>query len=63
MDHKKYETEINSAKSLEELSELEIKYLGRNGEINKLLSEIKNIPNEEKRDYTRSFRAVLHQSN
>jgi len=51
MDSKKYELEINSAKNLLELSELEIKYLGRNGEINKLLSEIKNIPNEEKREY------------
>lgn len=51
MDSKKYESEINSAKNLKELSELEIKYLGRNGEINKLLSEIKNIPNEEKKKY------------
>ena len=51
MDSKKYESEINSAKTFTELGELEIKYLGRNGEINKLLSEIKNIPNEEKREY------------
>ncbi|MFA6016509.1 MAG: phenylalanine--tRNA ligase subunit alpha [Patescibacteria group bacterium] len=51
MDSKKYESEIGSAKNLDELNDLEIKYLGRNGEINKLLSEIKNIPNEEKREY------------
>jgi len=51
MDQKKYELEINSAKTLDELSHLEIKYLGRNGQINKLLSEIKNVPNEEKREY------------
>ena len=51
MDQKKYELEINSAKTLDELSQLEIKYLGRNGQINKLLSEIKNVPNEEKREY------------
>lgn len=51
MDQKKFESEINSAKTLAELGELEIKYLGRNGEINKLLLEIKNIPNEEKREY------------
>ena len=51
MDRKKYEIEINSAKSLEQLNELEIKYLGRNGEINKLLSTIKDIPDEEKREY------------
>ncbi|MEK7597598.1 MAG: phenylalanine--tRNA ligase subunit alpha [Patescibacteria group bacterium] len=51
MDNKKYEEEISEVKSLDKLNELEIKYLGRNGEINKLLSEIKNIPNKEKREY------------
>ena len=51
MDSNKYESEVNSAKNLSELSEIEIKFLGRNGEINKLLSEIKNIPNEDKREY------------
>ena len=51
MDNKKYEAEINNSKSLVQLNELEIKYLGRNGEINKLLSAIKDIPNEEKREY------------
>jgi phenylalanyl-tRNA synthetase alpha chain len=51
MDSKKYESEINSTRNLSELSELEIKFLGRNGNINKLLSEIKNIPNEKKREY------------
>jgi len=51
MDSKKYEVEINGVKSLVKLNELEIKYLGRNGEINKLLSAIGNIPNEEKREY------------
>lgn len=51
MDIKKYESEINSAKSLEQLSELEIKFLGRNGIINDLLSKIKDIPSEEKREY------------
>ncbi len=53
MGSKKYKSEINSVKTLVELGELEIKFLGRNGEINKLLSEIKNIPNEEKREYGR----------
>lgn len=51
MDSKKYESEINTVSNVEKLSELEIKYLGRNGEINKLLSEIKNIPSDEKREY------------
>ena len=51
MDSKKYEEKIKNARSLLELSELEIKYLGRNGEINRLLSAIKDIPNEEKKEY------------
>ena len=51
MDSKKYEVEIKNARSLLDLSELEIKYLGRNGEINRLLSAIKDIPNEEKKEY------------
>lgn len=51
MDSKKYESEISSSKNLSVLSEIEIKLLGRNGEVNRLLSEIKNIPNQEKREY------------
>lgn len=42
---------IKNAATLEEVYELEIKYLGRNGEINKLLAEIKNKPDEEKKEY------------
>jgi phenylalanyl-tRNA synthetase alpha chain len=51
MDSKKYEIEINGVKTLDELNELEIKYLGRNGVINDLLKKIKEIPNEEKKEY------------
>ncbi len=51
MDVKKYETEIKNTKTLLELSELEIKFLGRNGLINDLLQKIKEIPNEEKKEY------------
>ncbi|MCR4313513.1 MAG: phenylalanine--tRNA ligase subunit alpha [Candidatus Roizmanbacteria bacterium] len=51
MDSKKYVSEINSAENLETLGALEIKYLGRNGLINDLLSKIKDIPNEEKKAY------------
>ena len=45
------EKEIKRSVSLDILSKLEIKYLGRNGEINKLLSAIKNIPDEQKKTY------------
>ena len=51
MDSNKYESDINSSENLETLGELEIKYLGRNGLINDLLSKIKDIPNEEKKAY------------
>ncbi|MBI5123734.1 phenylalanine--tRNA ligase subunit alpha [Candidatus Roizmanbacteria bacterium] len=51
MDLKKYESEINRVTSLDKLNELEVRFLGRNGEINKLLSEIKNIPDEQKKTY------------
>jgi phenylalanyl-tRNA synthetase alpha chain len=51
MDSKMFESEINKVDSLQKLSDIEIKFLGRNGEINKLLSEIKNIPPNEKREY------------
>ena len=42
---------IKKAATYDEISNLEIKYLGRNGEINKLLSNIKDIPNQEKKAY------------
>lgn len=51
MNSKKYEEIIQAVNTKNKLDEIEIKYLGRNGEINKLLSEIKNIPNEEKKEY------------
>lgn len=51
MDNKKYESEISSVKTLEKLNQLEIKYLGRNGEINKFLSAIKDLPDEKKKEY------------
>ncbi len=42
---------IKNAVTVEDVNELEIKYLGRNGEINKLLAGIKNKPDEEKKEY------------
>lgn len=51
MDSALYKKEIHDSKTLKELNELEIKYLGRNGAINDFLKKIKNIPAEEKKDY------------
>jgi len=51
MDSKTYEKEINLTDSSDKLSQLEVKYLGRNGVINDLLKKIKDIPSDEKKDY------------
>src|SRR3989339_1533092 len=45
-------------KNVTDIELLEIKYLGRNGEINKLLSEIKNIPDLEKKIYGQKVNAL-----
>ncbi len=51
MDQKSYEKEIKNSSSLEKLNDLEIKFLGRNGLINDFLKKIKDIPNDEKKEY------------
>ncbi len=43
--------DIENIDSLNNLNELKIKYLGKKGLITQLNSEIKNIPNEEKKEY------------
>ncbi len=43
--------ELFKTKNQPDLDVIEIKYLGRNGKINKLLSEIKNIPPEKRKEY------------
>lgn len=43
--------EIENGSSLDEIENLQIKYLGRNGLINKLLLEIKNIPADKRKEY------------
>ena len=45
------QTEIQKAQTLDSLKEVEVKYLGRNGEITLLLKGIKDLPDEEKRDF------------
>ena len=45
------EKDLQDVNSLEELEELRIKYLSKKGLITELNSEIKNIPNEEKKEF------------
>ena len=45
------ETKINSINNLQELNNLKVEYLGKTGIITELQSKIKEIPNEEKKEY------------
>ena len=47
----KFEEELQNVASLANLEDLQIRYLGRNGIINDLLKELKNVPNDQKKDY------------
>ena len=44
-------TQLNSARNLNELNDLKVKYLGKKGIITELASKIKEVPNEEKKEY------------
>ena len=48
---KEIQTKLTSAKTLEELNNLKVEYLGKKGIITELNSKIKEIPNEEKKTY------------
>lgn len=48
---KEFQKDIKHITSIDASASLHIKYLGRNGLINKLLSEIKNKPDSEKKTY------------
>lgn len=51
MDSEDYKKAIQNCQSTKELEILEIDYLGRNGLINNLFKKIKEIKNEEKKEY------------
>lgn len=50
--------EISSVNSLDELRELEIKYIGRKGIINQLLKEMKSVPPEERPELGRIINQI-----
>ena len=44
--------------NLNELNDLKVKYLGKKGLITELNSEIKNVPNEEKKEFGRKVNEI-----
>lgn len=52
---KELNASLGKITSLNELEDLHIKYLGRNGAINDLLKKIKDIPDEQKKDYGKTI--------
>jgi Phenylalanyl-tRNA synthetase alpha subunit len=51
MDLNGYKTDIEKCQNLKQLEEIKIKYLGRNGLVNQMLSKIKEIPSQQKKEY------------
>ena len=55
---KQFEQEIALVENLTDLNELKVKYLGKKGIITELNSKIKEIPNEEKKEYGQKVNAL-----
>ena len=53
-----FDTELQSVQDLQQLEELRIKYIGRNGLISSLFDELKNVPKEEKPILGKSLNAL-----
>ena len=53
--------QLENIKSIDDLNTLESKYLGRHGLINDLLSKIKDIPSDQKKDYGQQINTLKTQ--
>ena len=52
---KQIEEELNESKDIKSLNDLKVKYLGKKGIITELSSKIKEIPNEDKKEFGRKM--------
>jgi len=62
---KEFQNELDSIHSLNTLEECAVKYLGRNGIVNKLLQSMKELPIEKKKEFGREMnelKSLIHQS-
>ena len=59
----KLETDLSKVASMEELNELKNKYLSKKGLISQLGSEIKNIPNEKKKEFGQKLNELKNKFN
>ena len=60
---KDLEKDIKSVKSIQELSELKAKYLGKKGSITLLSSKMRDIPNEEKKEFGMKLNTLKNSAN
>ena len=70
MDNKKFdaikeslEKDLVDVQDIKELNELKVKYLGKKGLITELNSEIRNVPNEDKKDFGLKVNELRNQFN
>ena len=52
------QAELNLVEDAKQLADFWAKYLGKGGEVQKLMSGIKNVPNEEKKAYGQAVNQV-----
>ena len=55
--------ELSNVKDLKNLNDLKVKYLGKKGIITELYGKMKEIPNEEKKEYGRKNNTNNYQKN
>ena len=60
---KQLEIKLKDVKTIKDLNELKVEYLGKKGYITELTSELKNIPNEEKREIGSLLNSFKNETN